>query len=205
MPGWANCDSCAAIGANGPKNAHSMTQNVASPSMDGKSAQFWIGGSAPFSDALWWKQLGGNDGASHFVVDEYFYVKDLTPQALEFDANQGVNSKRYIMGTQCALNGDKQWDVWNAAAGHWMATGYSCMDVKPLAWNHLVEQFERVNGQTHFISITLNGVTHYINKYSAPQPIPSNVHELNVAIQVDENAKAKGESMWVDKINLSAW
>jgi Bacterial Ig domain len=203
--GWENCDACAAIGANGPANPHSITQNVANPSMDGKSAQFWIGGSTPFSDALWWKQLGGNDGTAHFTYDLYFYVKDLTAQALEFDANQGFGAKRYIMGTQCALNGDKQWDVWNAATGHWVATGFSCMDVKPYTWNHLVEQFERVNGQTHFISITINGVTHYINKYSAPQPIPSNVHELNVAVQLDENSKAQGETMWVDKINLSAW
>lgn len=203
--GWENCDKCAAIGANGPTNPHSITQNVANPSMDGRSAQFWIGGNTPFADALWWKQLGGNDGTSHFVYDLYFYVKDLTAQALEFDANQGFNSQRYIMGTQCALNGDKQWDVWDAKAGHWVATGVSCMDVKPYTWNHLVEEFERVNGQTHFISITLNGQKHYINRYSGPQPIPSNVHELNVAIQLDMNSKAQGQTMWVDKIKLSAW
>ncbi len=205
LPGWEDCDRCAAIGANGPTNPHSIVQNVSNPSMDGRSAQFWIGGNTPYSNALWWKQLGGNDGASHFIMDEYFYIKDLTAQALEFDANQGFGSKRYIMGTQCALGGSRQWEVWDAPGNRWVQTGISCMDVKPYTWNHLVEEFERVNGQTHFISITLNGVKHYINRYSGPQPIPSNVHELNVAVQLDMNSKAQGQTMWVDKLTLHAW
>jgi hypothetical protein len=205
MGGWENCDSCAALGANGPTNPHTITQGVSNPSMDGKAAQFWIGGNTPYADALWWKQLGGNDGTSHFIYDLYFYVKDNTAQALEFDANQGFGSKRYIMGTECGLNGSKQWDVWNAATGHWMPTGIPCASVPAYTWNHLTEEFARVNGQVQFISITLNGKKSYVNKYSNPQPIPSNVHELNVAVQIDMNSKAQAESMWVDKITLSAW
>ncbi len=205
MSGWENCDSCAALGANGPKNPHTITQGVSNPSMDGNAAQFYIGGNTPYADALWWKQLGGNDGTSHFIYDLYFYVKDTSAEALEFDANQGLNSQRYIMGTQCALNADHQWDVWNAATGHWMPTGIPCTNVQPYTWNHLTEEFARVNGQTQFISITLNGQKSYVNKYSNPQPIPSNVHELNVAVQLDMNSKAQAETMWVDKITLSAW
>lgn len=206
MPGWENCDKCAAIGANGPTNPHTITQGISSPSMDGKSAQFWIGGTTPYSDALWWKQLGGNDGTSHFVYDLYFYVKDTAaPLSLEFDANQGFGGKRYIMGTQCGLNWDKQWDVWNAATGHWVATGVPCTNVKAYSWNHLTEEFARVNGQVQFISITLNGQKSYVNRYSNPQPIPANVHELNVAVQLDTNAHATPVTMWVDKITLSAW
>jgi hypothetical protein len=204
--GWENCDKCAAIGANGPMNPHNITQGVSNPSMDGKSAQFWVGGTTPYSDALWWKQLGGNDGASHFVYDLYFYVKDTSaPLSLEFDVNQGFGGKRYIMGTQCGLNWDKQWDVWNAATGHWVATGVPCTNVNAYTWNHLTEEFARVNGQVQFISITLNGQKSYVNRYSNPQPIPTNVHELNVAVQLDTKANATPVTMWVDKITLNAW
>lgn len=204
--GWENCDSCAAIGAHGPTAPHNITQGVSNPSMDGKSAQFWIGGNTPYSDALWWKQLGGNDGTSHFAYDLYFYVKDTSaPLSLEFDANQGFGGKRYIMGTQCGINWDKQWDVWNASTGHWMATGIPCTNVKAYTWNHLTEEFARVNGQVQFISITLNGQKAYVNRYSNPQPIPANVHELNVAVQLDTNAHATPVTMWVDKITLNAW
>ncbi len=206
MSGWQNCDSCAAIGAHGPTAPHNITQGVSNPSIDGSAAQFWIGGTTPYSDALWWKQLGGNDGTSHFVYDLYFYVKDTSaPLSLEFDANQGFGGKRYIMGTQCGINWDKQWDVWNAATGHWVATGVPCTNVAAYTWNHLTEEFARVNGQVQFISITLNGQKSYVNRYSNPQPIPTNVHELNVAVQLDTNAHATAVTMWVDKVTLNAW
>ncbi|HZE24131.1 MAG TPA: hypothetical protein VE054_09065, partial [Blattabacteriaceae bacterium] len=38
MPGWENCTVCAGAGAAGPSAVYSMTQNVLSPALDGKSA-----------------------------------------------------------------------------------------------------------------------------------------------------------------------
>lgn len=205
MSGWENCDSCAAIGANGPTNPHTMTQGVSSPSMDGKAAQFWVGGNTPYSDALWWKQLGGDPNASHFVYDLYFYLKDTSSaQALEFDVNQGFGGNRYIMGTQCGINSDRQWDVWDAKAGNWVPTGIPCTNVQAYTWNHVTEEFARVNGQVQFVSITLNGQKSYVNRTSAPQPIPQN-NELNVAVQLDTRGNAAPVTMWVDKVTLNTW
>jgi hypothetical protein len=76
LPGWQSCNACAGIGGNGPQDPYSMTQGVSTPSMDGASATFWMGGTVPFGDALWWNQLGPNPNASHFVYDLYFWVSN---------------------------------------------------------------------------------------------------------------------------------
>ena len=58
IAGWQSCSQCAGAGGSGPVAAFSQAQNVVSPSMDSRSSQFNISGSTPYSDALWWKQLG---------------------------------------------------------------------------------------------------------------------------------------------------
>ncbi len=203
MSGWSNCGACAGSGGNGPTVPYSMTQNVSSPSMDGRAAHFWIGGSTPYGDALWWKQLGGNAGASHFRYDLYFYYTNASaPQALEFDGNQSVGGRKYIFGTQCNVAA-KQWDVWNTSGAYWMHTGVTCTAPPTYKWNHLVWEFERVNGQTHFIAVTLNGNKYYINRYGGSKS--SSVSELNVAFQMDLNSTALDYDVWLDKVTLVAW
>src|SRR5262249_32755225 len=76
MGGWQNCDKCAGKNGNGPAAPHGMAQGISSPSMTGSSVEFWLGGSTPFSNALWWKQLGARPDTSHFVYDLWFYLKN---------------------------------------------------------------------------------------------------------------------------------
>jgi hypothetical protein len=88
MPGWENCTVCAGANASGPSAVYSMAENVLSPALDGKSAQFNLSGTTPYSDALWWKQLGGNNAIKNFTYDLNFYIKNSNaPEALEFDVN----------------------------------------------------------------------------------------------------------------------
>ena len=203
MSGWQNCGACAGPGGNGATVPYSMTQNVSSPSIDGKSAHFWIGGKTPYADALWWKQLGANPNASHFIYDLYFYYTNAAAaQALEFDGNQSVGGKKYIFGTECNI-AIKQWDVWNTSGASWTHTGIPCAAPPTYKWNHLVLEYERAGGQTHFISVTLNGTTSYINRYGGSKS--SGVSELNVAFQMDEASKATNYDVWLDKVNFTAW
>ena len=205
MSGWSNCGACAGPGGNGATVPYSMTQGRSSPSLDGNSTEFWLGGSTPYAAALWWKQLGANNGASNFVYDLYFYVKNPSaPQALEFDLNQSANGKKWIFGTQCDYKGHKDWDVWDTANHVWVKTGIACTPPVAYTWNHLVLQFQRTsNGMAKFVSVTLNGKTSYINRSYWPQG--SGVQELNVAFQTDGNSSATNYSVWVDKIKMSAW
>ncbi len=204
MSGWESCDSCAGAGGNGPKATVSMKQFLSSPSLTGKAAEFYIKGTKAYSNALWWKQLGANSSVSNFQYDLYFYLKDPSAaQALEFDVNQGVGGKKYIFGTECDVKDTHTWKIYDANAHQWMTTSLACSEPASYTWNHLTWEFQRVNGQMKFVSITLNGKKSYINRSYYPESSGSD--ELNVAIQIDEDGSNTSYSEWADKVTLSAW
>ena len=204
MSGWSSCGACAGIGGAGSVAPYSLTLNQSSPSMDGKSMMAWIGSGTPYSNALWWKQLGANSSVSHLVYDTYFYYTNASaPQALEFDVNQAVGGYKYIFGTQCSIRGDHSWDVWDNINKKWSSTGIACTAPPTYKWNHLVWELERVGGKLHFIAFTLNGVKHYVNRYYAPRG--SGASELNVAFQMDGNSSQTPYKVWLDKVTLKAW
>jgi hypothetical protein len=203
--GWQSCSVCAGAGGNGPSTSHSTKQGVASPSMDGKSMQFNLGGTTPYANALWWKQLGANSGVKNFKYDLYFYIKNpAAAQALEFDVNQSLNSKKYIFGTQCNIKGGHVWDVYDPYNHAWRHTGISCATPKAYTWHHLVLEFQRTSTpKVNFIAVTINGTKHYFNKLYAPRS--SSANEINVAFQMDGNGSMTDYSVWLDKVKLTYW
>lgn len=204
MPGWENCTVCAGAGASGPSAVYSMAENVLSPALDGKSAQFNLGGKTPYSDALWWKQLGGNNAIKNFTYDLNFYITNSNaPQALEFDVNQSNNAYKFIFGTQCNIKDGAQWDVWGNAAGNWIHTGIPCTAPAAYTWHHLTWQLQRTATQVIYVSLTYDGVTHYVNRTYPARP--NNVSEINVAFQMDGDSKQTAFSAWLDKVSLTYW
>ena len=204
MSGWSSCTVCAGAGGNGTVAAMSMTQNQSSPSLTGHSTKFWIGGSKPYSDALWWKNLGGNNAITHFQYDVYFYLT--TPQdaqALEFDVNQTNGQRWFIFGTQCNIRNGGVWDVWDAIAGAWRSTGIACHTPSAFTWHHLTWQFYRDSTSTHFVSLTLDGVTHYVNQ--AHSTHGSGSSGISVAFQMDGDYAQHSYSTWLDKVSLKYW
>jgi hypothetical protein len=203
MPGWEDCGACSGIGAKGPSVPYSMSEGAQSPSLDGKSAVFWIGGNTPWGSAIWWKQLGGNAGATHLVYDLYFFMNDPgASQALEFDVNQSVDGKKFIFGTECDIAAGNAWRVWDTANNHWMPTGASCQ-VNGNSWNHLTWEFERVGGLTHFVAVTMNGYRQLVDKYYNSKG--GGYDELNVAFQMDGNHSQQNYQVWLDKVSLYGW
>ena len=205
MTGWASCDACAGQGGAGPSADYSMTANQSSPSLDGKSAVFFLGGTNPYASALWWKQLGGNSALHNLVYDLYFYVKNPSAsQALEFDVNQSQNGQKFIFGTQCDYKDHKDWDVWDTKNGAWIKTGIPCTPPQAYTWNHLVLEFQRTSGgKALFVAVTLNGKKSYINRSYYPKA--ANAYELNTAFQMDGNSTAVDYSVWLDKVRLIGW
>jgi len=204
MTGWQSCTTCAGIGGTGPVASFSMVQNQASPSLDGRSVKFSLGGSTPYSDALWWKQLGAVNTASNFKYDLYFYLTNpAAAQSLEFDSNQANGSRRWIFGTQCNVKNGGVWDVWGNANGNWLSTGIPCTAPTAFVWHHLTWEFKRTSTQVVFIGFTYDGVTHYVNRtYTAAA---SGVNELNVAFQMDGDYRQDPYSVWLDKVSLTRW
>jgi hypothetical protein len=204
MTGWQSCDACAGKGGSGPSAVYSITQNLSSPALDGKAAKLYLQPSQPYSNALWWKQLGANSGVSNFQFDMYFYLKNPSAaQSLEFDMNQSFGGHKFIFGTQCDIKGAHVWDVYDGYNHKWMQTGIACSAPTAYVWNHLVLEFQRVNGQMKFVAVTLNGKKSYFNK--TYKPASSGANELNVAVQLDGNGQSTAYSQWIDKVNMYAW
>jgi hypothetical protein len=204
MPGWENCTVCAGANAAGPSAVYSMAENLTSPSLDGKAAKFNLAGSTPYSDALWWKQLGGNNAIKNFTYDLNFYITNsAAPEALEFDVNQSNNVYKFIFGTQCNIKDGAQWDVWGNASGNWIHTGIPCTAPAAYTWHHLTWQFQRTATQVIYVSLTYGGVTHYVNRMYPARP--NSVSEINVAFQMDGDSKQTAFSVWLDKVSLKYW
>lgn len=198
---WQTCATCAGANGTGPTTPHSMT-HVSSPSLTGSSAHFWVGGSTPYANAYWWKTLPASS-SSNFIYDVYFYAKNAkASQALEFDLNQMIGGKWYIFGTECVLAGTPHWDVYDPYDHRWVTTSIGC-SVPSYKWNHLTIEFQRTNGKTGFVSVTLNGVKHYFNRAYAPRS--SGSYSTTVAFQMDENRYATDYDIWVDKLNVTRW
>jgi hypothetical protein len=203
MPGWDSCTVCAGANASGPVATFSMVENQLSPSLDGKSAKFSISGTHPYSDALWWKQLGAADSATNLKYDVDFYITNpAVSQALEFDANQSNAIHKFIYGTQCNIKGG-HWDVWGNAAGNWISTGIACSAPTAFKWHHLTWEFKRTSTNVIFVGFTYDGVTHYVNRSYPARG--SSVHELNVAFQMDGDSVMHAYSAWLDRVTLTYW
>jgi hypothetical protein len=204
MPGWQSCDRCAGKNGAGPKAPHSMTQFVKTPSRDGSSARFFLGGSTAYSNALWWKQLGPKPAARRFVYDTWFYIKNpLASQALEFDVNQALSGKKYIFGTECSLK-RHEWDIYDAYNHKWVNSGVACRTPAAYTWHHLVWEFERTtDNKVRFVAITMDGAKKYVNRSYSPRA--SKIKELNVAFQMDGISSQVDYEVWLDQLKLTYW
>jgi hypothetical protein len=203
-PGWQSCSSCAGAGGHGPIAPYGAKQFVAAPSENGRAMQFSLGGGTPYSDALWWNELGANNGASNFRYDVDFYLTaPQSAQALEFDVNQSNGSHKFIFGTQCNIKGDHVWDVWDTAHHTWRPTGVGCSMPSAYAWHHLTWEFSRDGGNTHFVAVTLDGVKHYVNATYAAMPMGAN--QIDVAFQMDGDFAQHNYSAWLNGVTLTYW
>jgi hypothetical protein len=206
MTGWQSCDVCSGAGGAGATTPHWFAQNQTSPSLDGNSGQFHLDPSVSYASALWWKQLGAIDTATHFVYDVNFYITDATAaQALEFDVNQSLGGLRYIFGTECDFKGTTHyWRVWDYTL-HWQTTGIPCTPTTANGWHKVRWEFERTaDSRMHFIAVTVDGLRTTLDRYYTPRPVGS-TRELNVAVQLDGNKAMTSYSTWVDQLKLSAW
>lgn len=213
FPGWQSCSAvfppdsprAGQICAAGLGTAQStMTQNVSSPSLDGKSAMFTMGGPTGYSNELYYFSLGGGTNVTRFTYDLYFYIDHPeVAQALEFDLNQTFGGQRWTWGTECNLRGSGKWDIWDALNEKWVPTAVDCSSLPANTWIHLVWQFERVNGQEHYISVSVNGTTSTVDTFYQPQQ-QWTLEDINVAFQMDGDFRQDPYTVWLDKLTLLA-
>jgi len=213
MPGWQSCSALFPPGsgrdgqicAAGLGTAQStMTEGQATPSLDGKSAKFTMGGPTPYSNILYFNPVAGGDNVSHFIYDLYFYIdQPNASQALEFDINQTFGGNRWVWGSECNFNGSGKWDIWNDLTG-WQPTQFPCTPFPANTWIHLVWNVERVGNKVHYISLTIGNQVLNVDTSYPNQPNWT-LEEIDVAFQMDGNYAQQPYNVWLDKVNLTAY
>ena len=211
-PVLAVCNPCSGV-------TWSMTQHVSSPSLSGNATKFTLGGTVPYSDALFSNPIMGQGSASlpdtgrtlipnlhNFTYDAYVYVTNASiTQALEFDVNMYLNGVGMEWGTQCNHLADGDWDIWNNVSAHWVSTGAPCNLINN-GWNHVTLQVQREsNNDLLYQSITMNGVTYTINQTMAPFSVPSGWYGMTVNYQMDGNYKQVANTTYLDNFTLKYW
>jgi hypothetical protein len=218
MSGFGSCTTCAGAGGAGSAATFWMKQGISSPSMDGKSAQFFLGGRTPYSDAMWWKKLpvsgSAASGLHHFIYDAYFYYQNASAvQGLEFNITQYFGGKGFTYGMTCDVRNSRTWKISVAnstgssmAGMHWQSTGIACPAPPTYKWNHVVIEAERTsNNQIHYISVSLNDTKYYVNKYTPYRTAPSSWGGVTTHIQLNGNQVQAAYSVWMDKYKVVAW
>lgn len=202
MSGWHACSACAGAGGDA---TYSMTQFLNSPSLNGKSSEFSLGGTTPWSHALFYKTISGNSTASHFVYDLYYYYK--TPQAssgMEFAFNQRKGYQWYKWDTQCSyLSGI--WKVYDDSGKKWINTSIPCQRPSAYTWTHLILEGTRSNGKVVYVSVTVNGSTHYFNRSVSPQAMSSSASQVGIRYQINGNSTETNYSTWGNEFKMTYW
>jgi hypothetical protein len=195
----------------------SMTQGVQSPSMSGQATIFNVGGSTPYSDALFNNHLIGPLSSQgmfdpdqkqvsslyNFTYDVYFYGDNLgLAEALEFDINQFFDGMGFIYGHQCRIANGNEWDVFDNQKGAWTPTGIPCFP-NSNSWNHLTIKVQRTSdNHLTYQSITLNGKTSNLN-WTFGHGSGSDWYGVTINFQMDGNYKQDSYNVSLDNLTLS--
>jgi hypothetical protein len=194
-----------------------MTQGVQSPSLSGKATIFNVGGSTPYSDALWNNHLIGTSSSQgmfdpdetlvrslyNFTYDVYFYGDNLDlSEALEFDINQFFDGMGFIFGHECRIADGNQWDVFDNEKGQWIPTGVPCHP-NSNSWNHVTLKVQRTSdNHMTYQSITLNGQTTTLNWTLSHGSAP-NWYGVTINFQMDGNYKQDSYNVNLDNLTFS--
>ena len=211
-PRYEICTTCTS------KVTWGFAQGVTAPAGGASTTatRFSLGGIVPYSDALFSNHVIG-DGTTqgipdssgsimnsirHMVYDVYFYGANLgSAHALEFDIGLNVSGRAMMFGTECRMEGNRLWAIWDNPNQRWVDTRVPCEAVSG-KWNHLVIKFSHTSDhKLIYNSITLNGKTTAINWTN--NSIPSSWHGMVINFQLDGNKLQTDFSVYLDKLNIT--
>lgn len=197
-----------------------IRENVSSPSLDGISLRCSIAGGEPTppNNVHCYRDLLAQPAASRFTLALTFWFSSTTCdnqqdpsiiQALEFTMNKWQDGKRYEWALQWQNVGEKidstpQWRYWNQDT--WIAFNppiTQCLQGGNQQVHTLTMDGDIVNGQVHYISFTIDGVTHSMDiTVPSTVPIPPAPNKLAVAVQLDGNSAPSPYDLYVDKVTF---
>ncbi|MGC1378805.1 MAG: hypothetical protein WA821_21415 [Anaerolineales bacterium] len=183
-------------------NATGIVDNVADPSLDGRSLRCALTGGDPYSAMQCYRTLPAQPDARVFTLSmSFFYRPASSPQALEFNMSKWNQNNRYQWALQWDNAGGTKWRYWDPA-NQWVDLGVS----GPLAaeqWHTLVLQGDIRNGQVHYSLFMLDGQAHDLDSTVAPVSTSGEPDRLTVAVQLDGNDVPTPYELFVDHLLLN--
>ena len=115
-----------------------------------------------------------------------------------------IDGKKYLFGTQCGYHTTGQWDVYDNVNHKWVSTGVRCYVPTAYKWHHVIVEVERTTGgRVHYVSVTMDGSKHYLNRYYSPTS--TSFSAVTVNYQMDGNKSATDYYTWLNKLTLKYW
>jgi len=211
-PAYEICTTCT------DKVTWGFSQGVTAPAggVSSTATRYSLGGIVPYSDALFSNHVIGEgttqnipdssgtimNSIRHMIYDVYFYGDHLNlAHALEFDIGLNISGRAMMFGTECRMEGNRVWAVWDNPHQRWADTQVPCKAVSG-KWNHLVIHFSTTwDHKVIYDSIRLNGVTTAVNWTN--NSIPSNWHGMVINFQLDGNKYQNDISVYLDHLNIT--
>jgi len=203
---WKTCGSCGNTGGTGAVATYSMSRGITSPTTDGSSTQFKIGGSYPYKNAYWY--IGHTPSLStplkylRYEFDLYVPSAYATaPQAIEFECQQKAAGYIYNFAWQANYAG-KSWRIFNYVARRWESAGLYFGGFTPNKWHHIIAEYHTSGSTVVHDALTIDGVRHVVGIKHAAKPTTTG-HYLTNAFQLDLNGKATDYKVYVDAMKMS--
>jgi hypothetical protein len=204
---WQTCGNCGNSGASGATASYTMTRGISSPSTDGSSSQFWIGGPYAFKNAYWYI---GHSNSPSTPVNYLKYEFDIyvpgqyvsAPQAIEFECQQKANGYVYNFAWQ-ADYARAQWRIFNYVTRAWEATNVPLKKFSGDTWHHVIAEYHAQGSNVVHDALTIDGIRYTVGITHGAKYVGGTSHYLTNAFQLDLNGSATNYKVYVDGMKVS--
>jgi hypothetical protein len=205
--GWLTCGACGNSGGTGPQATYSMIRGISFPTLSGSSAEFTIGGTAPYANAYWYYEHPPMNTALKSLRYEFdLYVPagaEDAPQAIEFECQQRLDGYVYNFAWQAEYAGN-QWRVFNYTNQQWENSGIPLQRFSPGTWHHIVAEYhnDATTQTTYHDALSIDGVRYPLN-ITHPATSTSAGNEFTNAFQLDLNSAPTAFQVFVDNMRIT--
>jgi len=203
---WKTCGSCGNTGGTGAVATYYMSRGITSPTLDGSSTKFAIGGSYAYKNAYWYI---GHSGSPSTPLKYLKYEFDLyvpkasatAPQAIEFECQQKAAGYVYNFAWQADYPAH-QWRIFNYTAKRWEATKVAFNGFTPDKWHHIIAEYHTEGAKVVHDALTIDGVRYAIGIRHDAKPTTTG-HYLTNGFQLDLNKYATDYKVYVDRMKVT--
>lgn len=182
-----------------------MTRGITSPSKDGSSTEYWIGGSYPYKNGYWYiHQTAPTTPVKYLKYEFDLYVPKTyatAPQAIEFECQQKVSGYVYNFAWQANYAG-KAWRIFDYVNRKWVASGLGFSGFTPDRWHHIIAEYHAEGTSVVHDALTVDGVRKVVGLRHGAKAATSGRYLTN-AFQLDLNGQATDYKIYVDGMKVS--